>query len=279
MHRGFAATTQKVSRKKQAFGSPESPPVLASLFHPTPQDWGLRGEAALWGELARDLAETVCPANIEDLQRLLAMEFERRTGVALNSDLQPRVERLDAGGMSGGHVSTQLWRTNLVPLLLDRARGLHANAEVARQLAQAKSLARDYRHLTGKPLGITGEVAEFAAAQLLGLTLAKAREAGYDAIRHVGEREVKVQIKGRCIGPASSPGQPLGSIRLAHPWDTVMLVLLDEALEPISIYEAERPAIEAALLKPGSRARNERGSLAVSKFKSIGQQIWARPAP
>ena len=36
-------------------------------------------------------------------------------------------------------------------------------------LAQAKDLAVHYYHLTGKPLGVTGEVAEFEAAQKLGL--------------------------------------------------------------------------------------------------------------
>jgi hypothetical protein len=38
-------------------------------------------------------------------------------------------------------------------------------------LAQAKQLAREYRALTGKPLGVTGEVAEYEAARLGGLKL------------------------------------------------------------------------------------------------------------
>jgi hypothetical protein len=50
-------------------------------------------------------------------------------------------------------------------------------------LRQAKILARKYRQLTGKPLGITGEVAEYEAARLLGLQLCTARQAGYDATR------------------------------------------------------------------------------------------------
>jgi hypothetical protein len=40
---------------------------------------------------------------------------------------------------------------------------------IAEVLNEAKSLARRFRKLTGKPLGITGEVAEFSAAQILGL--------------------------------------------------------------------------------------------------------------
>ena len=36
-------------------------------------------------------------------------------------------------------------------------------------LAQAKSIAAQYYKLTGKPRGITGEVAEYEAARLLGI--------------------------------------------------------------------------------------------------------------
>jgi hypothetical protein len=32
--------------------------------------------------------------------------------------------------------------------------------------------------------------------------------------------------------------------------------------------------IEKALLAPGSKARNERGALAVSKFKAVGHEVW-----
>lgn len=38
-------------------------------------------------------------------------------------------------------------------------------------LAEAKKLAQRYRTLTGKPLGITGEVAEYEAARILGVEL------------------------------------------------------------------------------------------------------------
>ena len=42
-------------------------------------------------------------------------------------------------------------------------------------LREAKVLARQYYHLTGKPLGITGEVAEYEAARILGIELTLAR--------------------------------------------------------------------------------------------------------
>ena len=61
--------------------------------------------------------------------------------------------------------------------------------EIAEILSEAKSLAKKYRMLTGKPLGITGEVGEFSAAQILGLELAEARQSGYDAIRYENEKK------------------------------------------------------------------------------------------
>jgi hypothetical protein len=55
-----------------------------------------------------------------------------------------------------------------------------------------------------------------------------------------------------------------------------MLVLLDESFKVLSIYEAKRSAIKKALLVPGSKARNERGALSVTKFKSLGCLVWER---
>jgi hypothetical protein len=117
-------------------------------------------------------------------------------------------------------------------------------------------------------------VAEFSAAQILGLELAPARQSGYDAIRHESGKTIKIQIKGRCIPANAKSGQRLGGIQLGNEWDKVLLVLLDEDLEVLSMYEAARPEIGSALLIPGSKARNERGALAVSKVKAIGHEVW-----
>jgi hypothetical protein len=56
----------------------------------------------------------------------------------------------------------------------------------------------------------------------------------------------------------------------------VLLVLLDGEFEPIEIYEADRLPIKTALDKLGSKARNKRGAMAVSKFKAIGRRVWSR---
>lgn len=147
---------------------------------------------------------------------------------------------------------------------------------VLKILAEAKQLAQQYRTLTGKPLGITGEVAEYEAARLLGVELTPARQAGYDAVERRDGREVRLQIKGRCILDWKKPGQRIGSIDISKEFDAVLLVLLDADFEAAAIYEAARADVLAALAAPGSKSRNERGALSVSKFKSIGTARWLR---
>jgi hypothetical protein len=141
-------------------------------------------------------------------------------------------------------------------------------------LSRAKLLARKYYKLTGKPLGVTGEIAEYEAARILKVKLTQARQAGYDAFELVGKRKRKLQIKGRCLQENSKPGQRLGSIQTNKNWDAVLMVLLNEKFEATEIWEAKRSAVLAALAEPGSKARNERGALGVSKFKSIGKRRW-----
>ena len=147
---------------------------------------------------------------------------------------------------------------------------------VMRVLREAKLLAREYYALTGKPLGITGEVAEYEAARILKLELGVARQEGFDGIITKGAKKIRYQIKGRCLPVGAKPGQRLGGIKLDKKWDAVLMVLLDENFDATAIYEANRKAITKALLHPGSKARNERGSLTISKFKSIGRKRWAQ---
>jgi len=134
--------------------------------------------------------------------------------------------------------------------------------EIGKILEQVRKQAVRYFELTSKPLGVTGEIAEYEAARILKLKLADARHAGYDATKG----KEKIQIKGRRITPNSKPGQRIGTIRLDHEWDSVVLVLLDENYQPFEMHKANRSEIETALIEPGSRARNERGQLGVSKF-------------
>ncbi|MCA8908817.1 MAG: hypothetical protein KDA64_13145 [Rhodospirillaceae bacterium] len=146
---------------------------------------------------------------------------------------------------------------------------------VGELLEQARTLAIEYKQITKKPLGIAGEYGEYVAAKLLNLRLLEARTAGHDAIDADGR---KVQIKARVLNPGTPRNvQRMGRIRWLHEWDSVVLVLLDEAYEPQAIYEANRSAVVEALTRPGSKARNERGALAIGQFKRIGRLRWQAP--
>jgi hypothetical protein len=147
--------------------------------------------------------------------------------------------------------------------------------EIGSIVRSAKRLAKRYRNLTGRPLGITGEVAEYEAVRLLRLQVAPVRQTGYDAVRKKGAKVERLQIKGRCV-LSMKPGGRIGKIDPKKEWDGVILVLLDADFEPTEIYEAGRREIIEALTKPGSKSRNERGALSVSKFKSISSPVWTR---
>ena len=151
------------------------------------------------------------------------------------------------------------------------------NTRIMELLGEAKKLAQEYYALTSKPLGITGEVAEYEAARILGVELTPARQAGYDAIERTNESIRRLQIKGRCLLPNCKRGQRLGAIDVKKDWDAVLVVLLDENFDATEMHQAERAAVLAALSAPGSKARNERGQLGINKFKAIGNLRWRRP--
>ena len=142
-------------------------------------------------------------------------------------------------------------------------------------LAQAKGLAREYRAVTGKPLGITGEVAEYEAARILDIELTPARHAGYDGVRKSDGR--RYQIKGRCLMPDCKPGQRLDRIDTKKEFDAVLLVLLDDRFDALAIYEAERVPVLAALTAPGSKARNERGLYRSASSRALA--AWSGRSP
>ncbi|MEX0368169.1 MAG: hypothetical protein AB3N22_19050 [Ruegeria sp.] len=137
-------------------------------------------------------------------------------------------------------------------------------------LQHVQALAVEYKTLTGKPLGVTGELAEYHAARLLGLELAPPRTEGYGATRGTE----RIQIKGRALPDRKGASQRLGTIKRDAPCDTVLLVLMDNTtLDPVEMWEADMEAVRALLDRPGSKAR-ARGSLNVTTFKSVATQVW-----
>lgn len=147
-------------------------------------------------------------------------------------------------------------------------------------LSDVKRLAVEYYAATGRPLGVSGELAEVEAAEKLDLTLADARTAGYDAVRTIAGWPQKIQVKGRRVAPGKSRYRGrVSTINLEQPFDAVVLVLMDEAYEAAEIWEAPREAVVARLTAPGSKARTERGSMTISQFRSIAVKVWPNGAP
>ena len=98
------------------------------------------------------------------------------------------------------------------------------------------------------------------------LTFKKARNAGYDA---TDTQERRIQVKSRVIPNGKSlGGQRLGWISLKHEWDVVLAVLMDELFELKAVYSADRHDIQDSL------AGEKRNDLHVTKFISIGHQVW-----
>lgn len=147
---------------------------------------------------------------------------------------------------------------------------------VDKLIAEARRLAAEYRRATGKPLaGVSGEVCQHDAARLLDLEL-HSGAGGYDAIGR-GPREGKrIQIKGRAVFDEGKSGHRIGQLKTEQEWDSVMLVLMDDNLEPFEIYEAERADIVEALEGAASSRRSKRGAMSVARFKAIARLVWSR---
>ena len=146
-------------------------------------------------------------------------------------------------------------------------------------LREAKRVAVEYYRLTGKPLGVTGEVAEYEAAEKLGLTLTSARTPAFDAFREIHGRKEFLQIKGRAVSPTDRYRGRVPKIKTDGEFDAVLLVLLDKStFEAIEIWRADRASVRERLSAPGSRARNERGSMGIRQFKSIAgaRPLWSK---
>ncbi len=143
---------------------------------------------------------------------------------------------------------------------------------VDRLIAEARRLAAEYRRTTGRPLaGISSEVCVHDAIRLLDLEATTGP--GYDAIGRGARAGLRIQIKGRTIPASGRSGQRIGQLRLDREWDLVLLVLMDDELEPFEIHEATREAVVEAL-DEGKRSR--RGAMSVARFRRIGRLVWNR---
>lgn len=147
---------------------------------------------------------------------------------------------------------------------------------VDKLIAEARRLAAAYRETTGRPLaGVSGEISRHDAARLLDLEL-QPGEAGYDAVGRGERAGRRIQIKARAIFDQGKSGQRIGQLKVEQPWDSVMLVLMDERFEPFEIYEALREDLLRELERAADSRRARRGAMSVARFKAIGRLVWTR---
>lgn len=134
--------------------------------------------------------------------------------------------------------------------------------------------ARFYRK-TGRRVNITSEMGVLVASRELCLQLPRAVDPGYDALDMSGVRlcvRARIVADRRMYGPICING-----LRFADAWDAVLLVLLDDSYEPVSMLRAERPDLEAVLL--GSRQRKDltRPAFSLATFQRAGRVVWPMP--
>jgi len=146
--------------------------------------------------------------------------------------------------------------------------------DVEKLMLEARKLAADYRRATGKPLGISNEIAVHDVIRLMKLVPAEPNASGYDAIG-TGSREGRyIQIKGRTIFDESKGGERIGQVKMDQDWDSVMLIIMDDNYEPQAIYEASREVMKEALTDVSAK-RAKRGAMSVARFKAISELVWS----
>ena len=147
---------------------------------------------------------------------------------------------------------------------------------VDKLISEARRIAAEYRRATGKPLGISAEIASHDACTYLELE-AHDDALGYDAIGLKDEREgCRFQIKGRAIFDEKKGGQRLGQIKIEQDWDKILLVLMDEDFETTEIYEASRDDMLEEVDETANSKRTKRGAMSVARFKRLAHLVWNR---
>jgi hypothetical protein len=80
-------------------------------------------------------------------------------------------------------------------------------------IPEIKRLASEYYKGVKRPLGITGEIAEYENKKRFGYDPADARSKGHDTIRVVIKKQEMNEIKSRVIQPDALPGQRFSRIK------------------------------------------------------------------
>lgn len=97
--------------------------VLGDGFDILHRQWGLRGDPHVWGAIRDLVGSTPTPPTREAVRAAFVDAVRQVVEVDLDRTDESRVhrQRLDHGGMSGGMVDLDWWRTKGLPLLVERA--------------------------------------------------------------------------------------------------------------------------------------------------------------
>jgi hypothetical protein len=104
--------------------------VLGDGFDIVHRQWGLRGDPHAWQAMRELLATVPTPPDPDAVRERFVDGLRQVAHVDLDQiDGEPVYrEHLDHGGMSGGVVHVEWWRTKGIPLLVDRALSRRADA-------------------------------------------------------------------------------------------------------------------------------------------------------
>ncbi len=97
--------------------------MLGDAFDIAHRQWGLRGDPHAWNAMRELVASTPTPPTADAVRAAFVDALNRVADVDIDHTDEPQVFRqhLDHGGMSGGSVNVEWWRTQGIPLLVDRA--------------------------------------------------------------------------------------------------------------------------------------------------------------
>ena len=140
---------------------------------------------------------------------------------------------------------------------------------------ETRRLAAEFKRTTGSMLPVSGEIARYDVSHHLDLTLNNEHSGDYDAIGNNQRKGQRVQIKGRVIGDAVKSSHRIGQLNPEGNWDIIILSLMDEAFEPLEMYQLTREEVIEATASP-NKNRKKRGAISVAKFKIIGQLVWTK---
>ncbi|WP_278401760.1 hypothetical protein [Stutzerimonas kunmingensis] len=116
----FIPALQRILQRPDAMFLGDPWAVVADLFDPVPDQWGLRGDLFLWLEMRHSLSHTALPATTEALAGIVQGAYAAITGTKLVARQDTWVPHLAHGGMSSGMMSGEFWCRRAIPMLQQR---------------------------------------------------------------------------------------------------------------------------------------------------------------